>query len=68
MGPAAPQAAAAATSALARSMSRTPGEPWTQKLERARTAIGDAFVPKSEHDRRTSAIQPPPFEEERKTA
>jgi hypothetical protein len=58
------QAAAAGASALARSVARMPGEPWAQKLERARSAIGDAFVAKSEHDRRTVAIQPPPFDEQ----
>jgi hypothetical protein len=62
------QAATAATSALARSVSRTPGEPWAQKLKRGRSAVGDAFLAKSEHDRRTLALQPPPFEEEKRTA
>jgi hypothetical protein len=58
----------AAVVAMAGSVARTPGEPWTQKLGRARTAIDDAFLPKSEHDRRSSALQPPSFAEERKGA
>jgi hypothetical protein len=62
------QAATAAASALAKSVTRMPGEPWSQKLERSRTAVGDAFLAKSEHDRRTLALQPAPFEEERNTA
>jgi hypothetical protein len=60
--------APAAIAAIAGSAARTPGEPWTQKLGRARTAVADAFVPKSEHDRRSWALQPPPFDEERKHA
>jgi hypothetical protein len=62
------QAAAAAAGSLAKSVTRMPGEPWSQKLERARSAVGDAFLAKSEHDRRTLALQPAPFEEEKKTA
>jgi Uncharacterised nucleotidyltransferase len=59
------QAAAAAAGSLAKSVTRIPGEPWSQKLERSRTAVGDAFLAKSEHDRRTLALQPAPFEEEK---
>ncbi len=62
------RAAPAAIAAIAGSAGRTPGERWTQKLGRARAAIGDACVPKSEHDRRSWALQPPPFDDERKSA
>jgi hypothetical protein len=62
------KAAPAAIVAIAGSAGRTPGEPWTQKLGRTRAAIDDAFLPKSEHDRRSWALQPPPFDQERKGA
>jgi hypothetical protein len=62
------RAARSAMTALAGSAGREPGEPWAQKLGRTRAAIGDAFLPKSEHDERSWALQPPPFEEERKGA
>jgi len=54
--------------AIAGSAGRVPGEPLTQKLVRTRVAIGDAFLPKSEHDERSWALQPSPFDEERKGA
>jgi putative nucleotidyltransferase-like protein len=62
------KAAPAALAWVADSAGRTPGEPWGQKLERARSAFGHAALPKSEHDRRTWSIQPPPFDEERRGA
>jgi hypothetical protein len=62
------RAARSAITAMAGSSWRAPGEPWTQKLGRTRSALGDAFLPKSEHDERSWALQPPPFDEERKGA
>jgi hypothetical protein len=58
------QAALAAAASVVKSVTRMPGEPWSQKLERSRTAVGDAFLAKSEHDRRTLALQSAPLEEE----
>ena len=62
------RAARSALTAIAGSAGRAPGEPLTQKLGRTRAAIGDAFLPKSEHDERSWALQPPPFDEEGKGA
>jgi hypothetical protein len=48
----------ATAAALARSAGRARGEPWRQKLGRTRGAIADAFLSRSEHDRRAWAVQP----------
>jgi Uncharacterised nucleotidyltransferase len=38
--------------AVVRSAGRGPGEPWSRKLTRARMALGNAFVARSEHENR----------------